>query len=64
MEPHQETSGALASSTEGRRISPTGAHRGMVQKKSESKKPGDNSIFEKFEHENNFEVEKVGRKIL
>ena len=30
-------------------------------RKSESEYPGDNSSFENADHENNFEVEKVGR---
>ena len=44
-------------------IYPTGALRGTEQQKV-SENPGVNSILENAERENNFEVEKLGAKVL
>ena len=60
---HQGTLGASASLIERRRISMTGSRHGMVQLKA-SKNPGENSILENSERENDFEFEKLGAKIL
>ena len=50
--------------SDGCRVLPTGACRGMAQKIIESENIGGNKIFENAERKNNFEVEKLGAKLL